>query len=125
VGEFRFDLSTWSARAAVSKHLLGLGLTGGIGYDRHASDIAAGVREPQGAFPGVDAEYARVTDVELTQGRWSAILDGSFSVLVATFAVELGWLPGSDALTGFPESASDFEPEDGSFFGSVGVRVAL
>lgn len=124
MGEFRFDLSGWSTRAAVSKHLLGLGLSAGVGYDRFSSDLAAGVRAPQAAFGGT-TEYARISDVDLSQGRWSAFVDGSFSLLVATIAVEAGWLQGADAVPSYPDNASDFEPGDGTYFGSVGLRIAL
>ncbi|HET8654897.1 MAG TPA: hypothetical protein VFL93_05245 [Longimicrobiaceae bacterium] len=123
LGEFSFDLSNWSARAAVSKHLLGLGLAAGVGYDRLASDLAAGVRAPQGAWPS-SLYYARVSDVTLEQGRWSAFVDGSFSLLVASLAAEVGWQQGGNAVAGYPAN-SDFDPGKGTLFGSVGLRVAL
>jgi hypothetical protein len=125
MGEFRFDLSSWSTRAAVSKHLLGLGLSAGIGYDRFSSDLSAGLRAPSGGEALPDFSYARITDVDLSQGRWSAFVDGSFSVLVATIAVEAGWLQGADAVPGYPDNSSDFDPGDGTYFGSVGLRIAL
>lgn len=122
-GEFRVDLSSWSTRAAVSKRLLGLGLAAGVGYDRFASDAAFGFRSrcPDG---GAGDCYARFSDLELDNGRWSGFVDGSFSLLMATFAAELGWLQGDGAIDGFP-SASDFDPGSGTFFGSLGFRIAL
>lgn len=125
MGEFRFDLSSLSTRAAVSKHLLGLGLSAGVGYDRFSSDIELAVRAPQGAFPSPTTPYAIVTGVDLAEGRWSAFVDGSFSILIATVAVEAGWLQGGGAGPGVPVIDSDFDPGDGTYFGSVGVRVAL
>ena len=127
LGEFRFDLSSWSTRAALSKHLLGLGLTAGIGYDRLSSEVALAVQRPEGGFgdPVGPYPYAGIRDVELSQGRWSAFVDGSFSILVATFAVEAGWMQGDDAVPGYPDESSDFDPGDGTLFGSLGVRVAL
>lgn len=125
LGEFAFDLSSWSTRAAASKHLLGLGLSAGVGYDRFSSDLGIGVRGNR-SFEVIPANaYARITDAELSQGRWSAFVDGSFSVLVATFAVEAGWMQGGDAISGYPSESSDFDPGEGTFFGSIGVRVAL
>jgi hypothetical protein len=124
LGEFRFDLSSWSTRAAVSKHLLGLGISAGVGYDRFSSDLAAGLRAPQSGI-STDFSYARVTGVDLSQGRWSAFVDGSFSLLVATIAVEAGWLQGADPVPGYPDNSSDFDPGDGTYFGSVGLRIAL
>jgi hypothetical protein len=126
MGEFRFDLSSWNGRAVVSKHLLGLGLSAGIGYDHFSSDLTTAIRTPHGAFGGPPRTfYARVSDVDLSQSRWSAFVDGSFSILVATFAAEAGWQQGGDAVAEYPESFSDFDPGDGTFFGSVGLRVAL
>ena len=125
MGQLSFDLDSWSGRAVIGKHLLGIGLSGGFGYDRHASDIAIGVRVPRGPWGTELTDYAIVRDAELEQGRWSAFLNGSFSLLVATVAGEIGWTSGQDALSGFPTRSSDFDPQDGTIFGSVGLRVAL
>lgn len=122
-GEFAVDLSNWSTRAAVSKRLLGLGLTAGVGYDRFSSDAAFGFRARCPLVGQVNC-YARVSDLEVDNGRWSGFVDGSFSLLVATFAAEIGWLQGDDPIQGFP-SSSDFDPRSGTFFGSLGFRLAL
>jgi hypothetical protein len=118
-GEFSFDLSNWSTRIAAGKRLLGFGLVGGIGYDRFSSDVGFGFREPGGDF------YARVSDDDLRSGRWSGFLNGSFTALVATLAVEGGWMQGGDPIPGFDAATSDFAPDRGTLFGSVGVRVAF
>lgn len=144
-GEFSFDLTSWSVRAAVSKHLLGLGLAAGVGYDRFASDLGLAVRRSDigpyctdyntdtgtpisspctSSLPFAPA-FVGVTDVTLTQGRWSGFVDGSFSLLVATVAAEVGWLQGGEALPGYPADISDFDPGSGTLFGSVGLRIAL
>lgn len=125
LGQFAFDLTSLSARAVVSKHLLGLGLAAGVGYDRFSSQLAVGVRAPQSGEMIPSNAYALVSDAERSQGRMSAFVDGSFSVLVATFAVEAGWMQGGEAFSGYPDDVSDFDPGDGTFFGSLGVRVAL
>lgn len=124
LGELQFDLSNWSTRAVVSKHLMGVGLAAGIGYDRLSSDLAVAIRSPVGEVVSGN-EYARISDVRLSQGRWSAFLDGSFSILLATIAAEVGWMQGGDAVAGYPRDLSDFDPGDGVFFGSLGLRVAL
>ena len=125
LGEFSADLRVWSGRAVVSKHLLGLGLAAGLGYDRYSSDVEVGARAPEYAFGGPLREYVRVTDVDLSQSRLSAFVNGSLSLLVATIAVEGGWMQGGDAVGGYPASVSDFDPGTGTFFGSVGLRLAL
>lgn len=123
-GEFSFDLSNWSTRVAASKRLLGFGLTGGVGYDRFSSDIGFGFRAPEGT--GASADYfARVRDEELRSGRWSAFVNGSFTALVATLAVEGGWMQGGEALPGFDATGNPFNAGRGTLFGSVGARLAL
>jgi hypothetical protein len=118
-GEFSFDLSNWSTRVAASKRLLGFGLVGGVGYDRFSSDVGFGFRDRGDDF------YARLTDAELRSGRWSAFVNGSFTALLATVAVEGGWMQGGDAVPNFGGTASDFDPARGTLFGSVGVRLAF
>jgi hypothetical protein len=125
LGEFSFDLSGWSTRAVASKHLLGLGVAAGVGYDRFSSDLAAGVRSTEPGEVVPTYSYARIRGVELSQARWSAFVDGSFSILVATFAAEAGWMQGGEAVGGYPGASSEFDPADGTFFGSLGLRVAL
>jgi hypothetical protein len=122
-GEFAVDLSNWSTRGAVSKRLLGLGLTAGVGYDRFSSDAAFGLRT---RCPLVNSQtcFARFSGFEVDNDRWSGFLNGSFSLLFATLGAEVGWLQGEQAIEGFP-TASDFDPEKGTFFGSLGFRLAL
>jgi hypothetical protein len=123
-GEFAFDLTNWSGRAAVSKRLLGLGLTAGVGYDRFTSEGELAFRgEPIGVISGTRRIY-RFEDLELESDRWSAFLDGSFTLLLATLTAEIGWMQGSDPIEGFP-STSDFDPKEGTFFGSLGLRLSL
>jgi hypothetical protein len=122
-GEFGADLTDWSTRAAIGKRLLGLGLTAGVGYDRFSSDVRYGFRAPENT-PVTQPNAYRLTGLDLDANRWSAFLDASFTLLVATVGAEAGWLQGADAIEGFPET-SDFDPGKGTFFGSVGVRVSL
>ncbi|HEX2092513.1 MAG TPA: hypothetical protein VHG28_08940 [Longimicrobiaceae bacterium] len=123
-GEFEVDLTDWSARGAVSKRLLGVGVTAGVGYDRFGSDVGFGLRTacPVAESPGC---FARFRGMELDNDRWSGFVDGSFSLLLATVAVEVGWLQGEEPLPSFRNLASEFDPKDGTFFGSIGLRLAL
>jgi hypothetical protein len=120
-GEIEFGLSNWSARAAVSKRLLGLGLTAGVGYDKFDTEADFAFSTP--AVAGT-REVFLFEDVAVDNDRWSAFLDASFTVLVASLVGEVGWMQGSDAITGFPE-ASDFDPGEGTWFGSLGFRLSL
>lgn len=124
-GEFSFDLTDVSGRAVVGKRLLGFGLAAGVGYDRFSSDIGYGFRAPSRSVAGQTNYFARVSDVQLDRDRWSAFANGSFTLLVATLAVEAGWLQGSEPLTDFRRAVSEFDPGEGTFFGSVGLRLAF
>jgi hypothetical protein len=121
-GEISFGLNNWSARAAVSKRLLGLGLTAGVGYDKFDTDADFAVRAP-GPPVGVEQVY-RFNDVAVDNDRWSAFLDGSFTILFGSIVAEVGWMQGADPIQGFP-STSDFDPKEGTFFGSLGARLSL
>lgn len=123
-GSINFGLSNLSTRAAVSKRLLGFGLTAGVGYDKFSTDADLAFRAPA-TLPGQPGRriYA-FRDVQVDNDRWSAFLDGSFTLLVGSIVGEVGWMQGQEAITGFPE-ASDFDPKEGTFFGSVGVRLSL
>lgn len=124
-GEFSFDLTNWSGRAVVSKSFLGMGLSGGLGYDRFESAVAYGFRTPPDAVPGGGDYFVRATGIDIDNDRWSAFVDGSFSLFLATLAVEAGWLQGDDPITGFDTAVSEFDPGDGTFFGSVGMRLSF
>ena len=121
--EFAFDLTTWSARAVVSKQLFGLGAAAGVGYDRSSSDMHFAVRVHDPEF-GVTRVF-RATPTDVSQGRWSLFANGSYSLLIARVAVEAGWLQGGDALREYSGLDARYDPTNGSFFGSVGVRVGL
>jgi hypothetical protein len=121
-GELRFGLDNWSARAAVSKRILGLGLTAGVGYDRFETSADFAFRAPTG--PGGSDQIYRFNEIGVDNDRWSAFVDASFTVLVGSLVAELGWMQGSDPIEGFPDT-SDFDPTEGTFFGSLGARLSL
>jgi hypothetical protein len=121
-GEIKFGLDNWSARAAVSKRLLGLGLTAGVGYDKFETDADFAFRAP-GPPVGTEQVY-RFNDIAVDNDRWSAFLDASFTILFGSIVGEVGWMQGSDPIENFP-STSDFDPKEGTWFGSVGARLSL
>ncbi|MBA4156165.1 MAG: hypothetical protein H0X65_01655 [Gemmatimonadetes bacterium] len=125
-GEFAIDLSSWSGRAAVSKRLLGLGLAGGLGYDRYRSDVSFGVGATA-TIPGIGAQpvYIRGSGLRLDQDRWSAFVSGSYTLLITTVAAEAGWMQGGNGLQGFDAAASGFDPRRGTLFGGLGLRVSF
>jgi hypothetical protein len=123
-GEISFGLGNVSARAAISKRLLGLGLTAGVGYDRFDTDADIAFRAPAIVSGNPVERIYRYPDVAVDNDRWSAFIDGSFTILFGSVVAELGWMQGSDPIQGFP-STSDFDPNDGTFFGSIGARLSL
>lgn len=124
-GEFAFDLINWSGRAAVSKRFLGLGATAGVGYDRYESGIDFGYRV-DGTLPVIEEDqYARQTDLTLAEERWSVFGNLSYTLLVGTLALEGGWLEGMEPIQGFDEQDGGFDPTRGSWFASLGLRVAF
>jgi len=126
LGEFDFDLTNWSYRGVVSKRLLGLGLAAGLGYDQFESDVRYAFRyqPPAPIGPLGPTLVRRSPEVTVESSRWSAFANASFTVLVGTITLEGGWMQGGEAIEGFP-SGSDFDPEQGNFFGSLGVRLSL
>jgi hypothetical protein len=115
-GEFAFDLRNWSTRALVGKRLLGVGVTGGIGYDRYGSEVEYGFRS--------GAEVRRPPPMDLRSSRWSAFGNASYTFLLTSLALEAGWQQGGSAVPGFPPNAQ-FDPRRGTFFGSAALRVAF
>jgi hypothetical protein len=124
-GEFGFDLTNWSTRAVVSKRLLGFGAAAGIGYDRYSSDIEFGFRAPPGSIPGQENYFVRASELGLSTSRLSYFANGSFTLLVATLAVEAGWTAGGAPVPGFTVERGAFDPRRGTWFGSLGARIAL
>jgi hypothetical protein len=121
VGEMEFGLSNWSTRAAVSKRLLGLGLTAGLGYDRFDTDADFAFST---SLDSGETEVYRYRNVGVDNDRWSAFLNASFTVLVASLVAEAGWMQGSDPIQGFPND-TDFDAGEGTWFGSLGARLSL
>jgi hypothetical protein len=125
IGQFSFDLVDWSSRIVASKRLLGIGATVGLGHDRYSSDIGFGFRSAQTA-PGTDSAFAiRFSDLNLEASRWTVFGNASYTLIFGTIAAEAGWQQGTAPLTGFQNIGSEFDPRGGTWFGSIGARLAL
>lgn len=122
-GEFSFDLSNWSTRAQVSKHFLIVGVAAGVGYDRWNSDVGYGFRS-QCPFTGGQSCFVRVRDASMDNDRWSVFGNAVIGGLLGSIVLEAGWLQGDEPIAGF-NAASEFDPNESSLFGSVGLRIAL
>jgi hypothetical protein len=125
-GEVAFGLDNWSGRAAVSKRLLGFGLTGGLGWDRFTTGADLAFRTPAAPSQGiVGAEVIhRLDDVRVSNTRLSAFVNAGFTLLVGSIVAEVGVMQGGPPVPGFPATA-DFDPRAGTVFGSLGARLSL
>jgi hypothetical protein len=116
-GEARFGVHAWSLRGTVAKRLWGLGLAGGVGYDRFTADDA------RFAF-GTPADQGISGRVAARDGRVSLFGGAAYALPLGSLSVEAGWMAGGDgARAGFDDA--DHDPGRGTFWGSVGVRVGL
>jgi hypothetical protein len=124
-GEVAFGLDNWSGRAAVSKRLLGFGLTAGLGYDRFGTGADIAFRAPAAPGTGQLTEVVyRVNDVRVENTRLSAFVNAGYTLLVGSIVAELGVMQGGSPVPGFP-AAADFDPRRGTVFGSLGARLSL
>ncbi|HSJ12929.1 MAG TPA: hypothetical protein VK939_00855 [Longimicrobiales bacterium] len=107
------DLSGWTLRGAVSKRLLGLGLTAGAGYDRYSSGVRLVVR---------DAPFELATD-NLETGRTTFFGNASLTMLILHLVGEVGWQSGGD-----PDGSADIPTEQldkSALYGSIALRLTL
>jgi hypothetical protein len=124
-GEFSVDLTSWSTRLVASKRLLGMGATLGVGHDSSDSESSFGFRGTNPVLESGPTPAFRVRDVELESSRFTAFANLSFTLLVASVAAEAGWVQGDSPVADFDELQSGFDPDDGSWYGSIGIRVSL
>lgn len=125
VGEFSFDLTDWSTRLVASKRLLGIGATLGVGYDSYQSDIGFGFRGEE-VISGTDlVPVFRVSDEVFESDRWAVFGNLSYTLLVVTLGLEAGWQQGTAPISGFDDLQGDFNPKDGTWFASLGMRLGL
>lgn len=125
LGEFRLNLTDWSGRLVASKNLLALNLGAGIGYDRFSSDLSYGFRAPE-TVPGSSATTVyRVGQLDLESERYTVFGSASLTILLGTLGVEAGWQQGEAPITNFRDIDTDFTPEDGTWFGTLGLRLSI
>ncbi|HEX2202731.1 MAG TPA: hypothetical protein VHG91_05525 [Longimicrobium sp.] len=123
-GEVTHDVRAWSARAVVSKRLLALGLTAGAGYDRFTGDDEVVFRAPLPPSQGLGEGTYVIEDAARDDGRWSLFASASYGLLLGSLTAEAGWMQGGEAPAGYP-ATNDFDPEAGTLFGSLAVRISL
>lgn len=114
-GFFRSSASILSLRAAVSKRIMLLGVTAGVGFDRSMSDTRIGLDTGGGT-----ATFA-VTGLDVD--RVSAFLNAEWTMLVVHLVGEVGWQAGSGEFPALLPSGGGVE--GGSIFGGLAVRLTI
>lgn len=111
------DPTVTSVRAVVGKDLLAVGLLAGWGWDRYSGSARILVSPPGAATVGEAAMDAFTSDRTLWFGGFS------MTYLVLQVSAEAGWTRGYFDL---PDRGADlWKPSDGSFFGSVALRLTI
>lgn len=110
------DQSVVSLRATVGKRVLGIGLTGGIGYDRTSSRVQVAFDDPY-AVPAVPPT---ILTEAITSGRTSLYGNVSYTLLILNMAAELGWQADGDRPAGAHRDTGKGGP-----FGGISVRLAI
>lgn len=104
-----------SVRGTVGKRVLGIGLTGGMAWDRGASDVRVRFFGPLPAMVILTAE-----EQDVTFNRVSFFGNVSYTLLILNMAAELGWQQSGDR----PARAHD-DTGKGGLFGGVALRLAI
>lgn len=116
-----FEPSTTSIRATVGKDLLAVGVTAGLGWDRHGGRL--GIVSRSGTAEGETGPVVREARAEdLVDSRFLAFGSASLNFLVLQISAEAGWAGGLDPVPG-RSPGTGFDPTAGSWFGSLGARL--
>ena len=113
-----FDLSANSLRAVASKYILSLGLLAGVGWDQYSSDVALIAVDPVSAATG----QASASGFQTSRVVYFA--GASMTFLVLQISGEVGWAEGSDSGPA-GRASSGFDPESGTYFGGVALRLTF
>ena len=114
------DNSALSVRAVVGKRLFVLGATAGVGWDKYQSDID--VERSVSPLPGDTTGFAKDGH---KSDRLTIFGNVSWTMLILNLVVEGGWQGGGDRFT-FPlPSGQSSKTDDGTYYGSLAIRLAL
>lgn len=108
--------ATWSVRGTVGKRVLGLGWTGGVGYDRVSSDVAVSYGVISPGLP-VTVE---VSEEGVVDSRLSYFGGASYTTSVFNIVLELGWQQNGDRAAEAYRST-----RRGGVFGSAAIRLTI
>lgn len=108
--------SVISLRGTVGKRVLGIGLTGGIGYDRATSDLRVSYSE----FSPLMPPPATAAEDDIHFDRTMFFGNVSYTLLILNMSAELGWQEGGDR----PADAHE-DTGSGGLFGGIAFRLAI
>jgi len=120
-GEAVFGLNDVSARLTVGKRVGPVGLAVGAGWDRFST--TGGSIAYRGS--PVATPSSGTAEVDVDDARWSAFVNLSKSLLLGSVVAEAGWMSGGDAVPNYTPGQGGYDPGQGTFFGSVALRVQL
>ncbi len=120
--EARFEVQITSVRGIVGKDLWGVGVFGGLGWDRTGGEATLRIPDPGGELPeGVPASL--VTWDEASE-RGLVFFGASRTFLALQLSAEMGWAEGFDP--NLPGREPDgFDPGSTSYFGSLALRLTF
>lgn len=114
------NVSTLSFRAAISKRIVGFGVTAGAGYDRYSSNGKFGFKNPDSVGP---PEF-RLGITRLKNNRATLFSNLSYTLLILHLVGELGWQQGTDLISApLPDGAQ--VSTGGHFYGGLAARISI
>lgn len=116
--EGAFEVRTSSLRGVVGKDVWGIGLLGGMGWDRYAGDGSITVADPEGGSGLLTGSG------ELRSERILYFVGASMTFLTLQISAEIGVAEGFDPT--LPVSSDrGFDPTSRSEFGSLALRLTF
>jgi hypothetical protein len=120
-GEAAFGLNDLGARLTIGKRLGPVGVAAGAGWDRFST--TGGFIAYQGS--PVVQPASGTAEVDVHDSRWSAFVNLSKGLLIGSVVAEAGWMSGGDAVLNYAPGPGGYDPGQGTFFGSIALRVQL
>lgn len=119
-GEVDAGLDVTSVRLTAGKDFLALGILAGVGWDRVTGDLRIRARHVEA---GLVAAEGRATSGDFETSRLTYFAGVSLPpYLIVQLSAEGGWAEGFD-ISG--TDSGGYDPTEGSFFGSLSLRVTF
>jgi hypothetical protein len=119
-GFLNLNVSALSFRGAISKRIVGFGVTAGAGYDLYSSSGKFGFVNPE---PGAPSAF-RLGITRLKNNRASLFGNLSYTMLILHLVGEIGWQQGT-GLVSAPLPVGAQVSTGGRLFGGVAARISI